>query len=74
VPRAAAAGTGIRQRGWELAHWAVANSSALHIERVAYAGQEWTAGRTDSAWRTYDAKGGPAAKQSAAAVRIVTGQ
>ncbi|WP_327431517.1 heavy metal transporter [Streptomyces sp. NBC_01236] len=74
VRKEATAKRGERQRGWELAHWAVANSSALHIERVSYAGREWTAGSTDSEWRTSDAKGGSAAGKSAAEVRIVTGQ
>ncbi|QKW08971.1 heavy metal transporter [Streptomyces sp. NA04227] len=37
-----AAGTP-RRRGWALAHWAVANSSALRIEKVTYAGREWRA-------------------------------
>ncbi|WP_369249005.1 heavy metal transporter [Streptomyces sp. R41] len=74
VRKEATSGTGVRQRGWELAHWAVANSSALHIERVSYAGREWTAGSTDSEWRTSEAQGGSAARESAAEVRIVTGQ
>ncbi|WP_406332686.1 heavy metal transporter [Streptomyces sp. NBC_00203] len=74
VRKEANAKRGVRQRGWELAHWAVANSSALHIERVLYAGREWTAGNTDSAWRTSDTKGSSAAGKSAAEVRIVTGQ
>ncbi|MFJ2827616.1 heavy metal transporter [Streptomyces sp. NPDC087263] len=64
----------VGQRGWELAHWAVANSSVLHIDRVSYAGREWTAGSTDSRWSTSDANGGPAAETSTAEVRIVTGQ
>ncbi|MEU6535441.1 heavy metal transporter [Streptomyces sp. NPDC047000] len=38
------------ERGWQLAQWAVANASALHIRRVSYAGREWTAGSTDSQW------------------------
>jgi hypothetical protein len=46
------AGGGERQRGWEPAQWAVANSSALHIEHVSYAGREWTAGETGQEWRT----------------------
>ncbi|MEU9285233.1 heavy metal transporter [Streptomyces sp. NPDC048275] len=66
--------TGVRQRGWELAHWAVANSAALHIERVSYAGREWTAGRRDGEWRTSDDTDGSAAKESAAEVHIVTAQ
>jgi hypothetical protein len=56
---------GSRRRGWQLAHWAVANASDLRIERVSYAGREWTAGTTDSEWR-------PAAASDT--VRIVTAQ
>ncbi|WP_371669299.1 heavy metal transporter [Streptomyces sp. NBC_00289] len=63
-------GRGARQRGWQLAHWAVANASALHIERVAYAGREWTAGNTDSQWRTSGAR----TDTGAGAVRIMTAQ
>ncbi len=33
--------SGSTRTGWQLAHWAVANSSVLHIERVSYAGREW---------------------------------
>ncbi|WSF29715.1 hypothetical protein OG345_13365 [Streptomyces sp. NBC_01220] len=40
---------GIPQRGWELAHWAVAQSEALGIDEVAYAGRKWDSG---SGWRT----------------------
>ncbi|WP_392672391.1 hypothetical protein [Streptomyces sp. LN785] len=45
-----AAGDGGRvRRGWELAHWAVAQAETLGIEEVGYAGQVWQAG---SGWRT----------------------
>lgn len=60
------AGRSLTERGWQLAHWAVANSSALRIERVSYAGRQWTAGTTDSQWR---ATGGGSATGS---VRILT--
>ncbi|MGW2475525.1 hypothetical protein [Streptomyces sp. NPDC001665] len=40
---------GLPQRGWELAHWAVAQSEALGIDRVAYGGRAWAAG---SGWHT----------------------
>ncbi|MBO1337032.1 heavy metal transporter [Streptomyces sp. VRA16 Mangrove soil] len=69
---------GERQRGWELAQWAVANSSALHIERVSYAGREWTAGETGNEWQGASSAGGAEAGSDGSAgvdeVRIVTGQ
>ncbi|MGW0881165.1 heavy metal transporter [Streptomyces sp. NPDC002671] len=68
------AGRSEQERGWQLAHWAVANSSALHIQRVAYAGREWHAGNGGDAWRTAGSQGAGGAEQSVGAVRIVTGQ
>ncbi|WP_264936783.1 heavy metal transporter [Streptomyces sp. A012304] len=76
----AAAGRSVSERGWQLAHWAVANASALHIERVQYAGREWVAGNTDSRWRATaggtEAAGaaGTGVGSGANAVRIVTAQ
>ncbi len=67
-------GRSVRQRGWQLAHWAVANASALHIERVSYAGRQWTAGNTDSQWRSADTEGAAGAEQTVDSVRIVTAQ
>lgn len=68
VPVRAADGTAgpdAGQRGWELAHWAVANAAGLRIERVAYAGREWSASSGD-AWHTVHGAGrdGSAAKGS----------
>ncbi|WP_455681588.1 heavy metal transporter [Streptomyces luteogriseus] len=60
------------QRGWQLAHWAVANASELHIARVTYAGREWVAGNTASQWREPTAKGTAGAERNADAVRVVT--
>ncbi|MEE1833415.1 heavy metal transporter [Streptomyces sp. SP17KL33] len=62
-----------RQRGWELAHWAVANSSRLGVERVSYAGREWVAEGRAGAWRKAPGVAGGAAG-AATEVRIVTGQ
>ncbi|RRR74598.1 heavy metal transporter [Streptomyces sp. RP5T] len=56
----------LTERGWQLAHWAVANSSALRIQRVSYAGRQWTAGSTDSEWRAAGGRG------DTSAVRILT--
>jgi hypothetical protein len=71
-----------KERGWQLAQWAVANASALHIRRVTYAGREWAAGSIDSQWiptsaatgTGTDSQGGSSADASAGSVRIVTGQ
>ncbi|GGQ77119.1 MULTISPECIES: heavy metal transporter [Streptomyces] len=61
-------------RGWQLAHWAVANASELHIRSVSYAGREWVAGHTDSQWRPLDSKAPTGPDGEADAVRITTGQ
>ena len=58
-------GSGSTKTGWQLAHWAVANSSVLHIDRVSYAGREWAAGSADDPWHSTDAK-------AAGGVRIQT--
>ncbi|MFF5495286.1 heavy metal transporter [Streptomyces aquilus] len=63
-----------RERGWQLAHWAVANASALHIQSVGYAGRQWTAGNTQSEWRPVAGTGAGGAEQGAGSVRIVTAQ
>ncbi|GGW88353.1 hypothetical protein GCM10010383_16450 [Streptomyces lomondensis] len=68
----AAGGRSLEQRGWQLAHWAVANASELHIARVTYAGREWVAGNTASEWRDAPVKGTAGAQRGADAVRIVT--
>ncbi len=60
---------GARQRGWELAHWAVANAAALGVGKVVHAGREWTPGTPPGRWP--QASGGAVDAQR---VRIVTGQ
>ncbi|MFH9010262.1 heavy metal transporter [Streptomyces sp. NPDC017943] len=67
-----AGGRGPDQRGWQLAHWAVANASELHIARVAYGGREWVAGSTASEWREAAVAGTAGAERAAETVRIVT--
>ncbi|MER7925063.1 heavy metal transporter [Streptomyces sp. NPDC096057] len=57
--------SGSTRTGWQLAHWAVANSSVLHIERVSYAGREWAAGSADDPWHS-------TATKASGGVRIVT--
>lgn len=51
VAQPVSAGGRSGQRGWELAHWAVAHASALRVERVAYAGREWSASDSGHLWR-----------------------
>ncbi|MEU0849428.1 heavy metal transporter [Streptomyces flaveolus] len=60
------------RRGWQLAHWAVANASALRIERVTYAGRQWTAGNTDSKWYAMGKAGTHGAEQGTGSVRITS--
>ncbi|MFF8030171.1 MULTISPECIES: heavy metal transporter [unclassified Streptomyces] len=72
LPVAAEEGADAGTRGWQLAHWAVANASDLHIKQVSYAGREWTAGNTDSQWRPTDGKGSGDPGDGAGAVRITT--
>jgi hypothetical protein len=67
-----AGGRAPERRGWQLAHWAVANASELHIARVTYAGREWVAGNTAREWRAAPAEGTAGAERTAEAVRIVT--
>ncbi|MFG2649126.1 heavy metal transporter [Streptomyces sp. NPDC048436] len=81
---AGSSGGGARQRGWELAHWAVAQASALGIERVSYGGREWSARDDGTAWRKPGKAGTTGATGTdeqlsgagtgAGEVRIVTGQ
>ncbi|WP_435879311.1 heavy metal transporter [Streptomyces mutabilis] len=76
LPVATGAGSGTEaspeRRGWQLAHWAVANASSLRIERVTYAGRQWTAGNTDSKWYPTGEGGARGAERAAGAVRITT--
>ncbi|MFG2294776.1 hypothetical protein [Streptomyces sp. NPDC048603] len=45
------------QRGWEIAHWAVAHAPELGIERVSYAGRAWVAGKNKGAWKVTGGSG-----------------
>ncbi|MFI6687254.1 hypothetical protein [Streptomyces sp. NPDC050485] len=47
---AGASGSGREQRGWALAHWAVAQAEALHIAQVSYAGRAWRADDAAKGW------------------------
>ncbi|MFE3739418.1 hypothetical protein [Streptomyces sp. NPDC059134] len=53
-----AAGSTASQRGWELAHWAVAQSWELRIDEVAYAGRVWRAGQAHRGWQRVEGTGG----------------
>ncbi|MEU1089445.1 hypothetical protein ABZ401_21950 [Streptomyces sp. NPDC005892] len=58
---AGAGATTAAQRGWSLAHWAVARSAELGIDEIAYAGKVWTAG---AGWRTDRSEDGKSAKST----------
>ncbi|MFJ2605957.1 heavy metal transporter [Streptomyces sp. NPDC087425] len=69
-----AKGSSDRQRGWQLAQWAVANAAALHIDEVTYAGREWAAGNVDPRWRTVRGAEADGASKATDAVRVVLAQ
>ncbi|MEU7473682.1 heavy metal transporter [Streptomyces sp. NPDC044984] len=72
LPVTAEEGADTGARGWQLAHWAVANASELRVKRVSYAGREWTAGNTDSRWRTTDGKNAEGSADGADVVTLTT--
>ncbi|MEE1741676.1 hypothetical protein PUR49_34970 [Streptomyces sp. BE147] len=49
VPALAKTDDAASERGWELAHWAVARAEALRIDEVGFADRVWSAGE---GWRT----------------------
>ncbi|MFD5429930.1 hypothetical protein [Streptomyces sp. NPDC127084] len=54
------------RRGWELAHWAVAQADALRIAEVSYGDRVWVAGEAYEGWQRV----GRAAGGAAGEVRI----
>lgn len=57
--RAGGGSTGsARRRGWALAHWAVASTSSLGIERVVYGDREWSLDDSDEGWLPVDGGAG----------------
>ncbi|WKX72422.1 hypothetical protein [Streptomyces sp. XD-27] len=54
------------RRGWELAHWAVAHSDGLRIERVSYRGRVWSAAESGKGWRTAEGISGAEVRISVA--------
>ncbi|MFG3283110.1 hypothetical protein [Streptomyces sp. NPDC048111] len=62
-----AAGGGPGQRGWALAHWAVARAETLHIARVSYAGRTWSADDSDEGWTADPVSAAPGPQTSAGA-------
>ena len=64
------------QRGWELAHWAVANSEMLHITQVSYGNRLWDSASSEEGWRTRegDSGGRESSGGTKVTVRVATGQ
>ncbi|MDK1476254.1 hypothetical protein QNO07_23015 [Streptomyces sp. 549] len=54
VPADGEGGAKAERRGWELAHWAVANATELGISRITFADRVWEAGNSAAGWRTTD--------------------
>ncbi len=48
-----------QRSGWALAHYLVANATRLDVATVIFDGRIWTARRSESGWRDYDAGDGP---------------
>ncbi|WP_194117720.1 hypothetical protein [Streptomyces hoynatensis] len=46
------------RQGWELAHWSVAHSAELGIERITYGDRVWEAARSSDGWRELTAGDG----------------
>lgn len=46
------------RRGWQLAHWSLANASQLGVQRIAYDGQVWDASEAGSGWQQTDERDG----------------
>ncbi|MGP3926045.1 hypothetical protein [Streptomyces sp. 8N616] len=53
------------RRGWELAHWAVAQASELRIAQVSYGNRVWSAEESGEGWRTAEAAEGNSAASKA---------
>jgi hypothetical protein len=62
------------QRGWELAHWAVANSAHLRVVQVSYLNHVWDASSSEEGWRKREDSGGSSDGGSATvSVRLAAG-
>ncbi|MCX5204414.1 hypothetical protein OG897_23540 [Streptomyces sp. NBC_00237] len=64
---APAAESAPRQRGWTLAHWAMAHSAELRVARITYAGREWRTTEAAKGWQRV-----PEGRAGADDVRITT--
>jgi hypothetical protein len=62
------------QRGWELAHWAVANASDMHIEQITYRNRVWDASSSEEGWRPREDSGSGAGGEPTVHVRLATGK
>lgn len=62
------------QRGWELAHWAVAHASELHIEQITYRNHVWEASSSEEGWRPREESGDGGGGEQAVGVRLATGK
>ena len=62
------------RRGWELAHWAVANATELHIEQISYRNRVWDASSSEEGWRPLEESGGGAGGESSVRVRLAKGE
>nr|WP_314172232.1 hypothetical protein [Streptomyces sp. DSM 40971] len=62
------------QRGWELAHWAVANASEMHIEQISYRNRVWDASSSEEGWRPREDSGGGKGGGGSVSVKLAKGK
>lgn len=62
------------RRGWELAHWAVANASDMHIEQISYRNRVWDASSSEEGWRPLEDSDGAKGGDGSVRVRLATGK
>ncbi|MFR9674339.1 heavy metal transporter [Streptomyces sp. TR02-1] len=61
------------ERGWELAHWAVAQAGELRIAVIAYDGRVWSAERSEEGWRPAEAGTDEARRPGAVVLNVGPG-
>ncbi|MBB5936758.1 hypothetical protein [Streptomyces zagrosensis] len=62
--RATTPGGDPQERGWEVAHWAMAHATELRIIRISFGDREWTASNSTKGWRTVSGQAAHSARMT----------